>query len=76
MSEKINKANEIVKEYCSNNFAKKSYPYIDFVNEDRFLDEIIKEENVDLKKDSAEELAEFAIEQIARHQNLSRLLGF
>ena len=73
---KLKKANEIVKGFCNKHWKSSHWIYIDFVKEDRFLDEIASETSVDIEKDSAEELAEFAIEQIDKGSGLSNLFGF
>ena len=38
--EKLDKANEIIKKYIKKNYNNNDWRYIDFVNEDRFYDEI------------------------------------
>ena len=73
---KLRQANKIVKEFCNKNWKKPHWVYVDFVEEDRFLSEIKDEKSVDIEKDSAEELAEFAIEKIVESSNLSNLIGF
>jgi len=73
---KLQKANEIVKKFVSDNFKRPHYAYIDFVEEDRFLTEIVGDKNVDIEKDTPEELAEYAIEQISKGCNMANLLGF
>jgi len=76
INEKINLANEILKAYMIKNFHKESYPYIDFVVEDRFLSEIKADVNVSIPEMTAQDLSDYAIEQIEQSSSKSRLIGF
>ena len=46
------------------------------MEEDRFLSEIKSDENIDIDEHSAEELAEYAIEEIRKGANMANLFGF
>lgn len=73
----LNKANELVKEYIAYHFVEKSYQYIDYVKENRFLDEIKRDKDVVIDNSTrSEDLAEYAIERIVQNANRSNLLGF
>lgn len=74
--EKIESANLIVKEYVQSNYARPHYVYVDFYEGNRFIDEILSEEAIDIDKSSVEELAYFAIERIVEGANAASLLGF
>ena len=64
MKNKIQKANQIVKDTIAENYPTTSWRYIDFVQEDRFVNEVVSDEKIDLKNWSAVEMAEYALEQI------------
>ena len=76
---KILEANKIVKEYCRDNYKSPHYVYTDFVEEDRFIKEIKSEQNsgeIKINEFDAEELAEYAIEQIESASSKASLIGF
>ena len=65
MSEaKLKAAELIVVDYIKENYSKTNWRYVDFVEEDRFLDEARCDENIDLKAWDAEEIAEYCLENI------------
>ena len=71
---KLKKANDIVKKWASG-FDKDLWIYIDFIEEDRFISEIIDERQVSIVKDSSKELAEFAIDEISASHGFNLLTG-
>lgn len=76
MKIKLKKANQLVKEWANDNFKEPHYVYIDFVKDDRFLNEIVDDKGIDVGKSTAEELADYAIENISKGANRANLLGF
>ena len=74
--EKINTANIILKDYLEKNFCKESWVYIDFVLEDRFVSSITEDNNISIVEMTAQELADYAIENIEASASRSRLMGF
>lgn len=75
-TDKLTKANDVIKAYLTKHFEKDSYVYTDFVTEDRFLHEIKADKNISISGSTAEELADYAIEQIENSASRSRLIGF
>lgn len=73
---KIEKANIILKEMVKNDFKESSWVYIDFVKEDRFLNEIKNDKNINISESTSEELAEYAYEMIDNSNRLSSLFWF
>lgn len=73
---KIEKANIILKEMVKNDFKESSWVYIDFVKEDRFLNEIKNDKNINISESTSEELAEYAYEMIDNSNRLSNLFWF
>lgn len=73
---KIEKANIILKEMVKNDFKESSWVYIDFVKEDRFLNEIKNDKNINISESTSEELAEYAYEMIDNSNRLSTLFWF
>jgi hypothetical protein len=76
VEKKLSNANNLVKKYISEKFDKDSWVYIDFVKENRFLDEIQRDSDISIKTLSANELAEYAIENITNGVHNSNLFGF
>ena len=66
--EVIDRANELLKlEIKANNFSVDSWVYIDFVNEDRFLDSISRdaESGIDFSGLDAQDLVDYAMDNIS-----------
>lgn len=57
----LEKANVLIKDYIKKNYQKDHWRYIDFVGEDRFLNEVIEETTEGM---SAAEIAEDVLRQI------------
>lgn len=62
--EKLIQANELVKEFIRENYSNGSWQYVDFVEENRFVYEIL-EDCFDYENQSALSIANYAIEKIA-----------
>lgn len=77
--EKLQKANKELKYMLSKEFDKDTWVYIDFVIEDRFYWEVeteIKEGNIDISRDSVDDIVEYAYNKIVHWYRNSLLFWF
>lgn len=77
--EKIKSANKIVKASIEQMYDRKSYAYIDFVLEDRFIYQIDDDDNrnlISIEKSTVDEIVEYALDKINHSVSRANLFGF
>ena len=64
MNDKLTQALKIVKEFVSSEFEKTSWIYKDYYIDNRFMEEIQSDKEINIDKMDAQEIAEYAIDKI------------